>query len=104
VTRLDEVHVLRRERHGFPVEAAFEQQLCFECFALGGPAGVGGTLEPGFEFAFETVELLGREVALARGVDERAGGLSFKDRETYWVAGPCWRSIRCSWAARHRSR
>ena len=36
VLGLDEVHVLGRQAHGLPVEAAFEQE---------GPAGVGGALE-----------------------------------------------------------
>jgi hypothetical protein len=60
-----EVEVFGGHRHGFPVEAAFEQE---------GSAGVAGALEAGFEFALETLVLFGGEIAVARGVDERAAG------------------------------
>jgi hypothetical protein len=65
VLGLHEVHVLRRQAHGLPVEAAFEQQRT---------AGVGGALETLLELGLEAVELLGAQVAFARGVDEGAGG------------------------------
>ena len=61
----DEVEVFWGHRHGFPVEATFEEQ---------GPAGVAGALELGFEFGFEAVVLFGGQVAVAGGVDEGAGG------------------------------
>ena len=65
VLGLDEVHVLGRERHRLPVEAAFEQQR---------PAGAGGALEALLQLGLEAVVLFGREVAVAGGVDEGAGG------------------------------
>ncbi len=65
VAGLEEVHVLRRQRHGFPVEAAFEQEW---------PAGVAGALEPLLQFALQALVLFGRQVAVTRGVDERARG------------------------------
>ena len=60
----NEVEVLWRHRHGFPVEAAFEQQ---------GASGIRRALEADFEFLFEAIVLLGGEVAVAGGIDERAG-------------------------------
>jgi hypothetical protein len=59
--RFEEVHVFRREAHGFPVEATFEEE---------GAAGVAGALETGFEFTLEAFVLFAREVAVAGGVDE----------------------------------
>ena len=61
----DEVEVFRRHRHGFPVEAAFEEQRT---------AGVISSLEPGFEFLLQARVLFGCEVAVTGGVDKRAGG------------------------------
>src|SRR5262245_22344705 len=62
---LDEVHVAGRERHRLPVETAFQQQRA---------AGAGGALEALLQLGLEAVVLLGGEVAVAGGVDERAGG------------------------------
>ena len=49
VLGLDEVHVLGREAHRLPVEAAFEQQRA---------AGVGGALEALLQLGLEAVVLL----------------------------------------------
>jgi hypothetical protein len=49
VLGLDEVHVLRCEAHGLPVEAAFEQHRS---------AGVGGALEALLQLGLEALELL----------------------------------------------
>ena len=65
VAGLDEVHVLRRERHRLPVEPAFEQER---------PAGVGRTLEASLQLRLEALDLLARQVAVARRVDDVAGG------------------------------
>ena len=65
VLGLDEVHVLGRQAHGLPVEAAFEQERA---------AGVGSALEALLQLGLEAVVLLDREVAVARGVDQGAGG------------------------------
>src|SRR5437016_12618712 len=72
--RIDEVHVLRAEAHRLPVEAAFEQER-----AAGRPPpargqAVGGTLEALLQLGLEAVVLLDREVAVAGGIDEGAGG------------------------------
>ena len=61
----DEVHVLWAEAHRLPVEAAFQEQWA---------AGVGGALEALLQLGFEAVELLRRQIAVAGGVDQRAGG------------------------------
>ena len=53
-----------RERQRLPVEPAFEQQR---------PAGVARALEALLELGLQTVELLGRQLAVRRGIDERAG-------------------------------
>jgi hypothetical protein len=55
VLGLDEVHVLRRERHRLPVEPALQQQRA---------AGVAGALEALLQLALEALVLLGREVAV----------------------------------------
>ena len=65
VLGLDEVHVLGAHRHGFPVEPAFQQQRA---------AGAGGALEALLQLGLEAVVLLDGEVAVAGGVDQRAGG------------------------------
>jgi hypothetical protein len=68
VLGLQEVHVARGERHGFPVEAAFQQQRA---------AGSCGALEALLQLGFEALVLLGSEVAVTGGVDERWMSMAF---------------------------
>jgi hypothetical protein len=46
---MDEVHVFRRQRQGFPVEPAFQEQR---------PPGVPGALEALLQFGAQTLKLL----------------------------------------------
>ena len=81
--RFDEIHVLRRQRQGLPVEPAFQQQR---------PAGIGGTLVVRLELGLQPVELRFGQAPFRRTTSAPEGRAELSSSALFQAPAALWMS------------